>query len=298
MHRTTAERWRKRHLCGGPLSRARGPGRNIPDPTTRHEAVRLVQDTHGLIGASALSHCLDGLSRRVAADIKQHAVRRMEIERRARTQRVIISSPGVLRGFDGMHLGSGRGHLLVAADGCVPYRTSWSVTPRHDERAVATLLERDFERHGPPLVLRLDRAAEHDAPAVRDLLRAHAVLPLHGAPYHARYYGQLERQNREHRAWIVYIEEGVLDVEAMMTVLNGRWRRSTLGWSTASEVWAARPAIDIDRHELADDVRARAGRLQAHLACGAWPRDLAWRLALKSALTTRGLLRIETGGWC
>lgn len=28
----------------------------------------------------------------------------------------------------------------------------------------------------------------------------YAVLVLHGPPHHPRFYGQLERQNREHRA--------------------------------------------------------------------------------------------------
>jgi hypothetical protein len=239
-----------------------------------------------------------GLSRRAAAEIKHDALRRMEIERRAQAQRVSVTSPGVVRGFDGMELGRGRGHLLVAADGCVPYRTSWMLSTRYDERAVANLLEQDFERNGAPLVMRLDRAAAHDATAVCDVLRTHAVLPLHGPPHHARYYGQLERQNREHRAWIVDHAGAAFDVDAMMCALNEHWRRSTLAWSTAAECWAARPVIDIDRGELADEVNARARRLESHVDRIPRASGLAWRLAIKQALTSRGLLRIESGGWC
>ena len=298
VHRTTAERWRKRQLGGCPLRRRRGPRRVVPEGALREEALHIVRATHGLVGASAISHGVAGLSRRAAAEIKQEALRQMEIDRRAQAQRVIVTSPGIVRGFDGMDLGRGRGHLLVAADGCVPYRTSWVVSARHDELSVAKLLAQDFERNGAPLVLRLDRAAAHDAPAVCEVLHAHAVLALHGAPHHARYYGQLERQNREHRAWLGQREEADLDVEAMMWALNGRWRRGTLGWSTAVECWAARPVINVDRRELAEEVEGRMRRLDARLEGLRHTNGLARRLAIRHALTARGYLRIEPGGWC
>ena len=48
------------------------------------------------------------------------------------------------------------------------------------------------------LVVRMDRAKAHRAPRVTALLDAHKVLVLHGPPRYPRFYGQLERQNREH----------------------------------------------------------------------------------------------------
>ena len=74
--------------------------------------------------------------------------------------------------------------------------------PRYDGEAVADILRRDFDTFGAPLVLRMDRATAHDVPAVRELLAQQGVLALHGPSYYARYYGQLERQNREHRQWL------------------------------------------------------------------------------------------------
>src|SRR5262249_20196448 len=55
---------------------------------------------------------------------------------------------------------------------------------------------------GAPLVCRLDRARQHHTAAVLAALRRHGVLILHGPPHCPRYYGPLERQNREHRQWL------------------------------------------------------------------------------------------------
>jgi hypothetical protein len=268
--------------------------------TACHEAAHLVQETHGLMGAEALRRSVPGLTRRAAAGIKDDTCRLMERQRRRDAERVTIAAPGILRGFDAMELGRrgcGQSHALIAADGCVPFRTSWAVARRYDGKAVEHILRRDFDTFGAPLVLRLDRATSHGVPAVRDLLAQNHVLALHGPAYYARYYGQLERQNLEHREWLA-TSQGAVDLDAMMAALNSRWRRSTLGWHTAQELWQARPRIDMDRQTLAQDVNERAARLRRRLSAAPAPQDLAWRLAVKQALITRGLLRIEKGGWC
>jgi hypothetical protein len=257
-----------------------------------------VQETHGLIGAEALRHSVLGLTRRAAANIKSDTCRRMERERRGQVERVSVAMPGIVRGFDAMALaGRGQRHALIAADGCVPFRTSWAISPAYDGNAVADMLQRDFAAFGAPLVLRLDRASSHDVPAVQDLLQSAHVLALHGPSHYPRYYGQLERQNREHRQWLD-ASPGTIDIEAMMAALNGRWRRSTLGWHTALELWQARPRIQVDRQAFEEDVHERAARLRRKLHAQTSAQDLAWRLAVKHALIERGLLRIEQGGWC
>ena len=255
---------------------------------------------HGLVGAESLRHSVAGLTRRQAAAIKIDTCRAMERERRAESERVTVTAPGILRGFDAMELvgrRGGRDHALIAGDGCVPYRTSWAVTSRYDGPAVADILDRDFDAHGAPLVLRMDRARAHDVPAVRDLLDRSGVLELHGPAHYAPYYGQLERQNREHRQWMA-AAGAPIDLDMMMAALNGRWRRSTLGWRTAEELWKRRPVIDVDRASLAADVQERAAHLRESRQAPPLPQDLAWRIAVKQALVDRGLLRIEKGGWC
>jgi hypothetical protein len=299
VHPSTASRWRKREANGESLARRRGPRVQPLSAAVSRQAVHLVEEMHGLIGAEALRHSVAGLTRRAAAEIKTDTCRLMERDRRQGSARVTIASPGVLRGFDVMELGrrEEHRHALIAADGCVPYRTSWIVASRYDGATVAEMLRRDFDTCGPPLVLRLDRATSHDVPEVRDLLETHDVLALHGPAYYAPYYGQLERQNREHREWLA-TSPGALDLDAMMAALNRLWRRSTLGWRTAEELWQRRPMINVDRAALAADVNERARRLRRRLNATTKTQDLAWRLAVKRELINRGLLRIEKGGWC
>lgn len=301
-HVSTLARWRRRQRLDQDLVFLRGPRRTTANATTNRRAISLVRKLHGLVGAESLSHSVPGLSRREASSIKATTCTAMERERRSTTARVEVTMAGVLRAFDGMDAcRTGHAHLLVAADGRVPYRTSWTVTPRYDGASVAQLLSRDFDRNGAPLVLRLDRARQHSTPAVQAVLDAHGVMALHGPAHRPQYYGQLERQNREHRAWLKGtcfrdrdgFEESVAE---MMQALNDRWRRSTLGWQTAREAWSRRPRVTLDRAAFRRQVEQRAGRL---VQCGQGASvDLAQRLAIEQVLTEWGLLRVTKGGGC
>jgi transposase InsO family protein len=258
----------------------------------------IVRATHGLVGAQSLGkRC--GVPRRAAAVIKRHELREMELERKARCARVSVAAPGIIRGFDAMHLPctEGKSYWLVAADAAIPYRTSIATVPVYDAaQVIATLIE-DFERHGAPLVIRLDRIACQRTPEVHEMLDRYQVLPLHGPPRHPYYYGQLERQNREHRAWqlqlgpLTHVE--LCDAgDAMRTALNALWARPTLDWCTAEEAWLQRPTVDVDRTELRAEVHHRAsGLVNSGLELLA-----AQRMATEAALIKRGLLTVTPGG--
>lgn len=189
------------------------------------------------------------------------------------------------------------GHLLVAGDGAIPYRTSWTIAERYDGASVARALAADFARNGAPLVLRFDRARQHDVAEVREILARYGVLPLHGPPRHPQYYGALERLNRDQRAWLRSSDDAVDEpaIDRMMTSLNTLWPRRRLGWMTAHEAWQARPVVEIDRAKLRKEVEASCSRL---VAGGVVKRDLGWRIAVERALTKRGLLRVVPGGGC
>jgi hypothetical protein len=194
-------------------------------------------------------------------------------------------------------------YLLVAADGCVPYRTAWGLEACYDTRSVADLLERDLLRNGIPLTIRFDRARQHDTPAVRELLAAHQVLVLHGPPHCAHYYGQLERQNREHRAWLKTLQLSSPDdleefLETMMRMLNCVYRRRTLDWKTADEAWRQRLVIDVDRAAFCEEVMDKAQRICRQLALHGGSASQVERLAVEQTLEQRGLLRRQKGGWC
>jgi hypothetical protein len=302
----TVQRWARRGRPAEPLEPPRRRAVRSPTaPGLVHRVVRLVRDLHGLIGAEALRHAVPGVSRREAATIKQTTLTDLERARRAETARIQITVPGVLRGVDGMQIATTGGpmHVLVAADGCIPYRTSLQPAEQYDGVTVADFLAGDFAQHGAPLVCRLDRARCHDTPAVQAVLRAHEVLALHGPPHCPRFYGQLERQNREHREWLQAadpIEPAALPalVAQLQVTMNGGWPRRGLLWQTPEERWRQRPGLRDDRRALREEVIERHTRIQRHVTVHGKPADFTERLAIEQALTARGYLRRVPEGWC
>ena len=302
----TLRRWRAREGRAEPLVRRRGPASALPlSPAVALEVEDRVRRLGGLVGAEALRRMVPGVSRRQAASVKKRTLTAMENERIEGLCRVVVTQAGVLRGFDAMHVTTTEGprFLLAAGDASVPYRTSATAVDRYDGPAVASTLAADFARHGAPLVLRADRAKAHETPEVQQVLRDHGVLLLHGPPRFPRYYGQLERQNREHRGWLTALglaSATGLDEHCaeMLAALNGLWKRPTLDWRTAEELWLERPRLELDRAALRDEVVERTERIQRSMKVPSVVKDLAWRLAIEHTLTKKGLLRREAGGWC
>ncbi len=298
----TLRRWRRRLALGAPAPALEQPSLAAE---LREQVAGLVRALRGLIGAEALRQAVPGVSRRQAARVKRETLAEVERERRAAAERVVVTTPGVLRGFDAMHLPTDHGtrYALVAADAAVPFRTSAVPVDRYDGPSVAQVLERDFAEHGAPLVLRADRASCHTSPEVAQVLRHHGVLLLQGPPRHPGYYGQLERQNREHRAWLARagrLDAGDLDrlCGEMLLALNASWPRRTLTWRTSEEMWLARPSLSEDRAALHEEVHDRAARIRRQAEGRAAVAAMAERLAIEWALTRRGFLRRLPGGWC
>jgi transposase InsO family protein len=270
----------------------------VNDELAAMQARTITRATHGQVGADSLAKTC-GLTRRRAAEIKKTELREMERERKAQCRSVSVLAPGLIRGFDAMHLRclDGNAYWLVSADASIPYRTAIATVPTYDAEHVIAALIADFEANGTPLVLRLDRIACHQTAEVQDMLDRYEVLALHGPPRHPYFYGQLERQNREHREWHRHLEPvtraGLEAVtESMRRALNGLWARPTLDWCTAEQAWHRRPSFAIDRKQLRLDVDWQAAGL---IAAGI-PRLNARRLAIESQLIERGLLSIHQGG--
>jgi hypothetical protein len=300
---STRRRWRRRRRAGELVRRRPGPKSRPPvlDREQRQKAEKLLRALHGQIGVEALRHST-GLTRRAARASKESTLTTMERERQANLTRVTVTRPGVLRGLDAMVVSTvdGRVYLLITADGSVPYRTAVLVVIRYDEAGVLAVLERDWAEHGAPLVLRLDRASCQRTPAVRALAAAHGVLILHGPPRHPGFYGQLERQNREHRSWLRALPpSGRRAVEAasprMLTAWNDQLPRSTLGWRTAGDVWRRREPVTDDRQVLREEVNERAERMLRQTTVDGMTADIAERLAIQQALIARGYLQLSRG---
>lgn len=298
----TLRRWRRR--AASDVRTQTAAASSVAAELTEAVAA-LVRALRGLIGADALRVAVPGISRRQAAAVKRATVAAMERERKAAAEHVVVTAPGVVRGFDAMHVPviEGDRYALVAADAAVPFRTTAAAVERYDGPAVADLLARDFAEHGAPLVLRADRAKCHTVPEVREVLRHHGVLLLQGPPRHPGFYGQLERQNREHRAWLAMAGRlGAVDLDRlcdeMLLALNASWPRRSLTWTTSEEAWQARPSVEVDRAALCEEVQDRTARFRRQAEGRAAVAAMAERFAIEAALTNRGYLCRETGGWC
>jgi hypothetical protein len=304
--RSTLNRRENRHRAGAPLVEKRGPGAKPAAPELlKQRAAARVCAVKGLIGAEALSHAVPGLSRREAAAVKKETLTVMEKKRKEDAQRVCITEPGVVRGFDAMHVRTFTGPriILVAADAAVPFRTSITPWNAYDATSVASALDVDFVLHGAPLVARLDRCAAHTAPPVLEVFRRHGVLVLQGPPHHPCYYAHLERQNRDHRAWLealLCLDAATLaaDLEEMRESLNSLIPRRSLGWCTPLERWNARRVIDDDRRALREEVEDRAAQLRRTLSDREINLGYDMRFAIEQALMTRGYLECSTTRWC
>jgi len=295
----TVRRWRHTaHFC----RRAQ----HEPAAALAQRTEQLVRDLHGLVGAAALSHSIEGVSRRIAARIKARTLTAMEQERKQRLSHITVSAPGFVRGMDAMYLATDHGprYALIAADAAVPYRTSFAISDHYDGRLVAELLAKDIDRHGAPLVLRADRAKAHQTPEVRAILNEHQIVLLHGPPRYPCFYGQLERQNREHRAWLADLTEpqgSAMEtlIERMFWCLNALWRRPTLHWKTAQECWNERKDID---HQIRCTFRKEVDNRMRRIACSLTrrgePADLAERLAIEQTLEHMGYLHRQIGARC
>lgn len=300
---STLRRWNRRARLGERVRRRPGPApREVLSGETAVRIGELVRATQGLIGADALRHAVPGTTRRACSAVKQTTMRAMERERAASCQRVEVTLPGVVRGFDQMYVPTTAGtrFLLFSADGAVQYRTSVLYAERYDGDAVLAAVEKDFAENGAPLVWRVDRARQHEDPRVLALLDDSKTLLLHGPPHHPQYYAQMERQNRESRAYLEALgslapDELEAEAPRMLAALNGAWPRRTLDWKTPTAVWNARQPVDVDRHALRDEVKDRAARLRRENSIS---DDRAERFAIEAALTQRQLLRRSAGGWC
>jgi transposase-like protein len=267
------------------------------------QAAEHVRALHGLIGAAALSHAVSGLTRRQAARIKETTLTMIERERQLTLTRVSVTAAGLIRGLDAMHLSTegAKCYALVCADASIPFRTTIASSDHYDAALVAQTLRNDIDAHGAPLILRADRARAHDAPLVKQILEEHQILMLHGPPRYPCFYGQLERQNREHRAWLAALldpagkpMQALLD--EMIYCLNTLWPRRALGWKTAAEAWNSRADIKINRQAFKKEVHDRARHLERHIDLRGKPADLIQRLAIEQTLTNLGYLHQQNGG--
>ena len=94
--------------------------------------------------------------------------------------------------------GNGKIHILVVQDMASRYKFGPLVLERVPHgHEVADHLDRLFEKHGPPLILKRDNGGNLNSPEVRDVLERWMVIPLNSPPYCPEFNGSIENANRE-----------------------------------------------------------------------------------------------------
>lgn len=297
---STARRW---FVHGLPRRLPRSTPRPRCEPSVAERVRALVRESLGTFGAEAIRRSVPGVSRRDVTALKLETLRRMERERRRACVRVEVSGPGIVRGFDAMFLRTPERHAyaLRAQDGAVPYTTTCRVTRTYEAHEVLATLEHDFDEHGAPYALRLDRASVHRTRDIRQHCERHGVLVLHGPPCCARFYGQLERTHRDLRVFAPLeacrsIEEHASALAGARVLLNRGWRRRSLDYETAEERWNRRQVPSLDRGDMREQVREMAARIRGKGASVS--DDDSHRFAVVATMIQRGLLRLVPGGHC
>lgn len=180
-----------------------------------------------------------------------------------------------------------------------------------DGQDIAAWLEAAFEKHGAPLFLRMDNAANENCPAVMAVLARHWVIPFNSPPYYPRYNGGVECAQRE-------IEEGFEDwtaglsalpaehipayANATINDLNHR-KRPILGGRHACQVFTRNAGHAIlnpgKRMEVVHDLTVLAASLLDEETAGS-PHQVrkAWRRAVEWWLEKDGVFRVVQNPEC
>src|SRR5262249_21059215 len=86
--------------------------------------------------------------------------------------------------------------------------------------------------------------------------------------------------------------------QRMRYAWNSTLPRRSLSWRTASEAWAARGIIDIDRQTFKAEVQDRAARIRRQLEARGEHAGQAERFAIEATLTKYGWLVRQAGTGC
>ncbi len=197
---STLMRWRMRVRLKEPPIKVPGPKKVLPPDweALRREIGLLEHGRKRTAGTEALwRRHGDRISRRAFRE----EVRKQRLEehrrRAAAMRRIEWRVPGAVWSMD--DTGSKRrGYVHQVQDLASRYKfqpPAGNALPHGEE--VAENLERLFERHGAPLVIKRDNGGNLNHGAVDALLDRYMVIPLNSPPYWPGYNGGIERAQRE-----------------------------------------------------------------------------------------------------
>lgn len=241
LSRASVSRWSRRIHQGLPAVRAPGRVRAaLVQPERLTAAITALQ--HGLHrtrGAPALWQQWRGaIARKDFADRVRAQRQALERARRERLGQVIWTEPCAVWAMDPAQYGTVAWNLV--GDLASRLRFELLVAVALPACFIVRQLQRLFERHGAPLVLKRDNGSNLCTPAVDDVLNAFGVIALTSPVHYPRYNGAIEYAQREMKATVGTLTGGGLSLDAaleMAPVLLNAHPRRCLGGDTAEHVF-------------------------------------------------------------
>ena len=309
-------RWKERRQAGKELVGRRGPGKDtsfdfftlIP----RLQRLAFGRKRTGGVGDLFAEH-REKISRRDFYALVDLVRRELQGEKKAMERRVECLEPGMVWSMDDADvnpLETGHGHMHVVHDlGSRNTLRALGSQDLADGWTVAASLADLFEKHGAPLVLKMDNGSNLNHREVCRILDEYGVIPLVSPAYYPPYNGAIENRQRELKRelahWIgtdkVSERELVLATNLCAHELNLKPRESLDG-RTACRVLEDRSTwtrqLDRrDRKEALAEITLLAvdilSELDEHTEKAA---TTAYRHAVESWLQLNNIIRITRNG--
>jgi len=138
------------------------------------------------------------ISRRELNKMIHQTRKRIHIESQGQMEHVEWKVPGLAWSIDGSELELE--HVYQVQDLASRYKMKPLIVKRVRGEAVAVHLDRLFQKHGAPLILKRDNGPELNHHAVNAVLSRYRVLPLNSPAYYPPYNGAVERSIAELKA--------------------------------------------------------------------------------------------------
>jgi hypothetical protein len=309
-------RWQSRRRGGEAPVRQPGPAKVAPlDLDALHAEIRQLdhgpQRTRGT-GALYERH-RDEISRRDLHAVVEEVRRELAQESAALERRVEWLVPGLVWSMDDTKkhwLDDRFGHMHLVMDLGSRYKLgALGGEKQANGWRVALNLEGLFQRHGPPLFMKMDGGSNFGHHEVRRLLAEWWVIPLVSPPYYPPYNGGIERGHQEmFRQMEVYMghekfspRELSLTCEVSANEVNHK-RRQSLGGHTACHALESGRSLTTqfgrrERKEVFEQIKGLAVDIAAALAQHAGRvYETAFRYAAETWMQQNNVIRVTRNG--
>lgn len=305
---STLRWWASECRAGRLAPGARGPARRRATTEQRLAVRRFLADHGRHTGAPSLRAAFPLLPRRELMRLKREWVRQRDRLAMRRGSRLSWRTPGAVWAADFTDLdeaaaGGEKAMLFVhdLASGCVLWARPCR---RKDAAAVAEALSALIERHGAPLVYRVDNGKALRADPVRAILVAHGVTLLRTPNRTPTYNGSCESSLGWHKRRLCDVAErdggigawGPAEFEILRTRANDVRRPWGSGGPSPAERFAAHAPITAEQRAgflAAVDARRRDERTRRDPLCEGRHRAAIERAAIRRALVDLGHLDIQ-----